>query len=63
MTTSAIRLGTDVMAKDIRPTCSEPKIYLNMNPARVAPGTGGGSVAAGAMLKRMVSAHVDDIFH
>ena len=27
---------------------------LNMSPARVAPGTGGGSVAAGAMLKMMV---------
>ena len=63
MATSANRLGTDVMAKDIRPTCSEPWIYLNMNPVRVAPGTGGGSVAAGAILKRMVSEHMDDIFH
>ena len=55
------------VAQDIRPTCSEPKIYLNMGtvakrrPDNVnRPGTSGGSVAARATLNMMVSAHMDD---
>ena len=56
-----------LVAQDIRPTCSEPKIYLNMGtvakrrPDHVhRPGMGGGSVAARATLNMMVSAHMDD---
>ena len=50
-----------LVAKDIRPTCSEPKLYLNMKPvAKGSSGGSGGSAAAATLLNLMVSAHMDD---
>ena len=62
------RVDEILVAQDIRPTCSEPNIYLNMGTVAVQPvapswvkrGTGGGNVAARATLNLMVSAHMDD---
>ena len=56
-----------LVAQDIRPTCSEPKIYLNMGTVAKKrpddvnrPGMSGGSAVARATLNMMVSAHMDD---
>ena len=61
------RVDEILVAKNIKPTCSEPKVYLSMgvsetNDARAKGqyGTGGGYAAAGLPLNLMVSAHMDD---
>ena len=61
------RVDEILVAKDIKPTCSEPKIYLNMGASATTGaattgqcGTSGGDAAAGKALNLMVSAHMDD---